>query len=294
MKSRAHTKVDLHQKITDAIIEQLEAGTVPWQSGRSGSPALPLRHNNDPYKGINVLLLWSDAAHKGYVNPNWMTYRQAAEYGGQVRKGEASSMAVFASGAKTLEDESGETKHLPGFLKQFRVFNADQIDDLPSTFYPAPPAEIYHHDRIDRIETFIDALDIGIKPAPGPAHYPHDNTVGMPPLERYETVNAYYHDIFHELTHVTRVPDRLDRDFGRKKKGDAGYAKEELVAEIGANFLLAHFGLTTTEANSASYIDGWLSAMRDDKSFIISAASHASKALGYLLALAAESSSKAA
>ena len=294
MKSKSKTSVDLHQKITDTIIDLLEAGTVPWQSGRSGSPALPLRHNNEPYNGINVLLLWNDAAYKGYVNPNWMTYRQAKEYGGQVRKDEKSSMAVFASAQRTVEDESGETQILPGFLKRFAVFNADQIDDLPASFYAAPPPQTYSHQRIEHIDAFLAAIGVRIDFHPGPAHFESTDNIGMPLLERYETINAYYHDLFHELIHWTRVPSRLDRNFGRKKKGDAGYAKEELVAEIGANFLLAHFGITTTEANSASYIEGWLSAMRNDKRFITSAASHASKAFAYLLILAGESRTKSA
>lgn len=289
---------DINQQITDQIIEQMEAGTAPWNAGRSVANTLPLRHKGEHYNGVNVLILWSEAAKKGYINPNWMTFQQAKDYGGMVRKGEKSARAVFAKTLQSTDEETGEIKSTGGFLKRYAVFNAGQIDNLPEGFYEGKPLATYENNRIEEIDAFIEATGATVVEGTSPCHYPAKNTIEMPPFDHYESGENYYHDLLHELTHWTRVSNRLDRNCGQKKKFDNGYIKEELVAEIGTSFLLAHFGLAVPIRNSAAYmnehLEEYVSAMRQDKKLIVSAASHASKALNYLLALAVANQEQAA
>ncbi|SHM56923.1 protein of unknown function [Paracoccus solventivorans] len=133
---------DLYQHVTDTIIASLEAGTPAWRkpwTGDTGAAAFPRRANGEPYRGINVLMLWLSAAEKGYRAAHWFTYRQAQEAGGQVRKGEKSA-TVVKYGTVEREDEGAEEARKVPYLKAYRVFNAEQIDGLPAEF-TAPPAE---------------------------------------------------------------------------------------------------------------------------------------------------------
>ncbi|MBX3484446.1 zincin-like metallopeptidase domain-containing protein [Phenylobacterium sp.] len=279
---------DVYTRITQTIITHLEAGVRPWtQPWRAGGPvSRPLRHDGTPYTGINVVLLWSEAVDRGYTASTWMTFRQALALGGCVRKGERGSIVVYANQLLRADtDEAGEDieRRIP-FLKAYTVFNAEQIDGLGKDHAPAVPAALNPDDRIRRVDAFFSRCGADIRHGGGCAYYaPGPDYVQMPPFESFVDADGYYATLAHELTHWTRHSSRLDRDLGRQRHGDAGYAREELVAELGAALLCADLGLALEpREDHAAYIASWLKVLRDDRRFIVSAAAHAQRAVTWL------------
>lgn len=283
---------DVYTKITNRIIEALEQGTRPWMqpwnaAHAAGRISRPLRATGETYKGINVLVLWSAAADAGYSAPIWMTYKQAQEQGGQVRKGERGEFVMYANTVTKTEqdDDTGEDveKAVP-ILKRYSVFNVEQIDGLPERFYELAAPVLDTLERIEHAEAFFTATGATIKHQGGQACYSvtHDE-IRMPPFETFKSPEDYYATLAHEATHWTRHPSRLARDFGRKRWGDAGYAMEELVAELGSAFLAADLGLELEpREDHAAYLASWLEVLKHDKRAIFTAASHASRAADYL------------
>lgn len=280
-------KIEIHQTITDQIISAIEAGCPPWRKPWTGSTAvacLPLRHNGEPYRGINILVLWSVAAAQGYNSPRWMTFKQAKDLGGSVRKGEKSALVVYFDTFKK-EDDAGEEKVIP-FTKGYRVFNAEQIDGLPAEFYTQPkaPSDLRtEHDAA--LDAFFNATGAIIESSEDPRAF-YDiarDRIHMPPISTFHDAGGYYGTLAHELTHWTGAASRLDR-FGRFADRKA-HAFEELVAEIGNCLLCAELGLTPDFQQSGAYIQGWLRAMREDTRAIFRAASEAQKAIDLILTL---------
>jgi antirestriction protein ArdC len=282
---------DIHTRITQQIITQLEAGVRPWAQPwkHSASVSRPLRHDGTPYNGINVVLLWGEAADRGYTRPTWMTFRQALALGAHVRKGERGATVVYAN--QIVREDTGEPgegveRRIP-FLKAYTVFNLDQIEGLPDRFGEPEAQDINPDERIAQVDAFFRHCGADVRHGGGAAYYaPGPDFVQMPPFECFETADAYYSTLGHEMTHWTRHPTRLDRDFGRQRFGDAGYAREELVAELGAAFLCSDLGLALEpREDHAAYIASWLQVLKDDVRFVVSAASHAQKAVDHLKAL---------
>jgi antirestriction protein ArdC len=188
---------------------------------------------------------------------------------------------------RKTDSETGETAERNiAFLKSYTVFNAQQIEGLPEHYYPkaktVEAAEVMP--RIAHAEAFAQATGAKITHGGAKAFYmPSADRVQMPPFESFRDATAYYATLIHELTHWTKHPKRLDRDFGRKRFGDQGYAMEELVAELGAAFLCADLDLSPEpRPDHASYIASWLKVLREDKRAIFTAASHAQRAADYL------------
>ncbi|WP_447909511.1 ArdC family protein [Brevundimonas bullata] len=288
--TRAHepARPDLYDRVTQTIVAQLEAGVRPWSQpwAAAGGGGLPLRHDGRPYNGINVVLLWSEAIRKGFTAPIWMTFRQALERGAHARKGECGSTVVYANQIlreETSDDGEEEIRRIP-FLKAYTVFNVAQIEGLDAGFHPAPVVRLDPDLRIARAETFFAATGAEIRHGGGRAYYaPGPDYVQMPPFECFDDPESYYATLGHELTHWTRHSSRLDRDFGRARHGDAGYAREELVAELGSAFLCAALGLhLEPREDHAAYLASWLEVLKNDHRFIFSAAAHAQRAVGYL------------
>ena len=290
-------KKDVYTRITEKIIIDLEKGTPPWlqpwQAGHvAGSVSRPLRAVGIPYRGVNVLMLWAAAMEANYCCPIWLTYKQAQEVGGQVRKGEKGSLVVYANTfSKTTTTEKGEEieESIP-FMKGYTVFNVEQIDNLPVHFYArVEPVHETPLERITHLENFFAATNAEIRHGGNNALYRVDaDFIQMPDIQAFHNVEGYYATAAHEITHWTRHKSRLDRDLGRKRFGDAGYAMEELVAEIGAAFLCVDLGLTPEpREDHAAYIDSWLKALKNDKRAIFSAAGHAQRAVDYLHGLQA-------
>jgi antirestriction protein ArdC len=291
--SRPHdpSRPDLYSRVTQAIVTDLENGVRPWTKPWSaehlaGSISRPLRSTGEPYSGINVILLWAEATAHGYTAPIWITFRQALALGGHVRKGEHGATVVYANRiSRTETGDNGEDveRSIP-FLKAYTVFNVDQVEGLPAHFYAQAAPVTDPGQRIDHAEAFFAATRADIRHGGGQAYYAlQPDYVQMPPFECFEDAEAYYATLAHECTHWTRHPTRLDRDFGRKRWGDEGYAREELVAELGAAFLCADLGLELSpREDHAAYIDSWLKVLNDDKRFIFTAAAYAQRAADYL------------
>lgn len=285
----AKAKIDIYQSITDKIIKKLEEGVKPWfkpwnAENAAGKISRPLRHDFTPYNGINVLNLWMTAEEKGYSAPVWMTFKQDKDLGGMVKKGEKASLSVFAKTfTKTEEDENtGEEveKNIP-FMKGYSVFNVEQIDGLPAKYYElAKEPEITPEQRIEEIEQFFLNTGAEINEGGNKAYYAIGaDKIQIPPFVAFEDAESFYSTLAHETTHWTRHPSRLDRDLGRKKWGDEGYAMEELVAELGSAYIGADLGLAPdVREENAAYIQSWLKVLKEDKRAIFTAAAHAQRA----------------
>lgn len=285
---------DVYERVTTRIISDLEKGVRPWLKPWSvehaaGRITRPLRHNGTPYRGINVLLLWGEAMAKGYAAPLWMTYKQALELKAQVRKGEHGSLVVYADKiTKTGTDEAGEsTEREIRFMKGYTVFNVEQIDGLPEHYYARPVNPLPASERDALADRFISATGADLRHGGNQAFYaPSRDLIQLPPFEAFRDKESYYATALHELTHWTRHPSRLDRDFGRQRFGDQGYAREELVAELGAAFLCADLGITPDiRDDHAAYLGHWLTVLKSDKRAIFQAAAHAQRAADYLCGL---------
>lgn len=286
-------KQDVYSRITEKIVADLEQGVRPWlqpwnAEHAAGRITRPLRHNGLPYNGMNVIMLWAEAMEKGYNAPIWMTFRQARELGGHIRKGEHGSLVVYASTFhKTETDEvTGEDveKDIP-FMKGYTVFNVEQIEDLPAHYYAtAEPPTLTPAERIAHAEAFLEHTGASVHHGGNQAYYAIGlDRIQMPPFEFFKDPESYYETRLHETCHWTRHESRLNRDFGRKRWGDEGYAMEELVAEIGSCFLSADLDLTPeVREDHAAYIGSWLKVLKNDKRAIFTAAAHAQRAADFL------------
>jgi antirestriction protein ArdC len=294
MKNEANStsRQDVYTRITSQIVASLEHRVRPWvkpwnAEHAAGRITQPLRFNLQPYSGINILSLWMSAAAQGFAAPIWMTFRQAIELSAHVRKGEKGSLVVYANAiTRTERDETSGVyveREIP-YLKGYTVFNVEQIDGLPDHYYAKAAPKLDSVARIERAENFFAASNATIRHGGNRAYYAQEvDYVQMPPFECFSDVESYYSSLAHELTHWTKHPSRLARDFGRKQWGDESYAQEELVAELGAAFLCSHLELASeAREENASYIANWLEVLKNDTRFIFKAAAHAQRAADYL------------
>lgn len=274
-------KTDIYQTVTDSIVEALESGVKPWVCPwvRNGVAAgLPANFSTDTaYSGINIMLLWCSAAKQGFQDSRWLTYKQAQELGGQVRKGEIGTTAIFY---KALEKEAddGEIEKIP-MLKSFTVFNVEQIDGLDIETAPQPVTQF---DPLAKVEAVITRTGAKITECGVKAYYqPSTDEIRLPERFRFEDAANFYATGLHELVHWSGAKHRLNRE-KRGRFGSEGYAFEELIAELGSAFLMADLGVVG-EVQHESYIASWLKSLKDDKRYIFKAASAASKAHRYLM-----------
>ncbi|MBM6595429.1 ArdC family protein [Microvirga pudoricolor] len=291
-KTSETPRVDPYARVTSRIVADLEQGVrpwvKPWSAGNGGAPVTrPLRANGLAYQGINVLTLWTEAMLRGYTASTWMTYKQAADLGGQVRKGETSS-TVFKAGTFTKEEQNSDTgekaERSVAYLKAYSVFNVEQVDGLPTHFYAkAETKEERPFEVVEAAEAFFRATGSTIRHGGDRAFYsPGLDFIQMPPHAAFKDAVSYYATLGHEHIHWTGHGDRLGRTFG-KRFGDSSYAFEELVAELGAAFLCADLALTLEpRADHASYIESWIRVLKQDSRAVFSAAGHAERAVRYL------------
>lgn len=293
MTNTATTRsADIYSRVTDKIISDLEQGVRPWLrpwnvDNTVGRITRPLRHNGIPYRGINVVTLWAAASAKGFACQRWLTFRQALELGGNVRKGQTGEPVVYATRITRTETngKGAEVEREIPFLKGYTVFNAEQCEGLPADYTAQDEAPaLSPMQRIEAADTFFAATGADIRHGGTRAFYAEGSDfVQMPPFEMFRDAESYAAMLAHELTHWTKNDKRLARDMGRVRHGDKGYACEELVAELGAAFLCADLGITPeVREDHAAYIASWLVVLRGDKRFVFSAASHAQRAADYL------------
>jgi antirestriction protein ArdC len=234
MKSR-----DVCQNITNAIIAELEKGVLPWTRPWAGTagPVMPRRHSGIRYRGVNVLILWGKAEAAGYRSPFWMTFKQAQEYGANIRKGERGTQIVYANNATKSEiNEAGEdVEQSFSFLKAYTVFNAEQIDNLPERVSaPAVPAicpDSKDWTEHENASAWFEAVPAEVRHGGGRACFiPSLDLIEMPNRDDFITAQHYFSVRAHETVHWTATAHRLDRSFGGGRWGEEGYAIEELVA----------------------------------------------------------------
>lgn len=281
------TARNIHKEITDRILSALAAGVVPWRKPwhEYGSGAMPRNAiTGRAYSGANVPLLWMARDDAGYPSARFLTYKQAQEAGGNVRKGEKGHPIIFV-GAIEKERDNGEKERI-AFLKSFTVFNLAQCDGLESLDDTTPPA-INPDERDGLAEAFLRASGATITHGEARAYFStKQDRINLPLFEAFTSSAEYYSTAFHELTHWTGHEGRLNRTFG-KRFGDQAYSAEELTAELGSAFLCAEFGFdNATIENQAAYIGHWREALEKNERIFVAAAAAASKAHEYLRDLA--------
>lgn len=270
-----------YDQITERIIALLEQGTVPWQKPWQAKTGLPRNLiSKRPYRGINVFLL--HAMH--YESPFWLTFRQAMELGGSVRKGEKACPVVFWKQLEVEDKETGEAEKI-SLLRLYSVFNLAQIDGLKNT--PAITEEPAN--GITSAAQIIEQMPQRppIKHGMARAFYSlSGDYVGLPSPERFKSEAEYYCVAYHELVHSSGHSSRLNRSTLTESEGFGSdpYCKEELIAEMGAAFLCGQAGIAErTIENSAAYIQGWLEQLQNDNKLIVRAAAQAQKAADFIL-----------
>lgn len=281
----------VNEMITKKILEELDKGNVPWQKtwGSVGFPKNLV--SKKPYRGVNVLMLILEH----YSSPWWVTFKQAKELGGDVKKGEHGTPVVFwkTFEAPDFDEKSNHLVKTVPFLRYYTVFNTDQCEGLEGKV-PAVirPAEVLM--PLDACEQIVNGYTDKpqINYTGDVASYrPQLDVVHCPPLKFFKRPEDFYSVLFHECVHSTGHKSRLERlgvsDCGIF--GSENYSKEELVAEIGAIFLVNLAGIQVTFENSVSYLRGWMKRLSQDHSLIIQAASQAQKAYDYILGIKEES-----
>ncbi len=280
-------KADVYQVITDRVITLLEQGVIPWQKPWQGGQTLPRNAvSGREYRGVNVFLLHA----MSYASPYWLTFNQAKELGGTVRRGEKACPVVFW---KWLEsDDPADSRRIP-FLRYYSVFNVGQCDGIPADKVPSLDGTRREHSPIAEAEGIVATMPRRpeIRGGLDRAFYsPGADFVGMPAPESFRSAEDFYSVLFHELTHATGHASRLNRkgvagtDGEWSAFGSTPYAKEELVAEMGAAFLCGQAGIVErTLDNSAAYVASWLQRLKDDRRLVVHAAAQAQKAADFIL-----------
>lgn len=288
-----HPSRDLHADITNQLIAAIEADpgkpSLPWrrQGGALHIPVNALTGN--AYRGINIVSLWVAAASRGYATPLWGTYRQWAEKGAQVRRGEKSSLVVFYKEYEAVPDpDDADDTGTRRVARASHVFNADQVEGFE---LPPLPLSLGPIERLAQADAFVTATGATIRHGGDRAFFaPASDHIQMPEeglftgTQTMTRSEGYYATLVHELVHWSGAKHRLARDLG-KRFGDNAYAAEELVAEIGAAFLCAELKITQdVRPDHAQYLANWLTLFKDDSRAIFAAAARASEAAAWLKA----------
>jgi antirestriction protein ArdC len=288
-------KQELEATITQLVTSQLEQGIIPWRKGWSSLGIAPTSLvTGKNYQGINSLVL--SIVGENYGSPFWLTYLEATKRGGYVRKGEKATPIVKWSKFEREDKATGET--VEGyFMRSYAVFNLEQCDSVEASeaesLTKREPVSV--EAGVNKIlESFKDKPIIEHRASERAFYVPSQDKVTLPTLEQFNSSLDYSATLAHELIHSTGHKSRLNRHGERDLDkpchfGSENYAKEELVAEIGAQFLMNGAGIDATSelTNSASYVAGWLKALKDDASLIVSACGKAQKASDYILGITA-------
>lgn len=277
------------ESVSGRIIAELERGAAPW---------------------VNVLLLWL-LQQAGYRTPRYLTFKQARDIGGNVRRGrnlpcnavtnrpysgcnEHGTRIYFLKQLEVRDEkaESEDAVRLVPMLREYTVFNVDQCEGLPNRVYEYPAVRMRYPDCRDQLaDDFLRSTGADIREGHGEALYvPSRDFVSLPPFAVFKGAHQFYSTAFHELTHWTGHSSRLDRDL-KHRFGSRQYAAEELVAELGAAFLCAEFGFDGN-LRHAGYLATWIELLKTDKRALFTAASMASQAAEYLRTLVLQDQSE--
>lgn len=289
------SNANAYARVTRVILDALRQGTIPWR--RTWATDAPQSVRGHRYRGINALVTTLVAMEAGYDDPRWITYRHAKERGGHVRKGEKSTSVIYwtwikrrgagqGSAPSETHGEAGEgARETFAIAKIYRVFNVAQCDGLDLAPWDAQRPE---RSPIEACEALVRRYRGGaprIVRASAPSYEPATDRVRMPPLRAFESAEAYHAALFHELVHSTGHATRLARKgvTDLDAFGSHQYAKEELIAELGAAFLCARAGIeSATRDSAASYLAHWLGVLEADPSILVGAAQHAQHAVDWI------------
>jgi antirestriction protein ArdC len=287
----ATTKRDHYQELTDRIVALLEQGTRPWRKPWDPAKAVSLHHpvnavTGRPYRGINVIVLSLAALAFPESDPRWCSYKQAADRGWQVRRGEKGTAIFFYKPIELKdsgepEDDKDSRKTIP-LLRSFTIFHASQIDGIPEFDPPARDATPWKEPEATRI--ILDNSKIEIRIGGDQAYYcPASDHIQLPPAKAFSSPDHWSSVAMHEASHWTGSPTRLNRDLS-SKFGSEGYAREELRCEIASYFVSMELGIPADIPNHASYLASWVKILKQDRHEIFRAAADAQKITYYLLA----------
>ena len=279
-------KNEIYSQVTEQIIADLEAGTVPWEQPWNGGFSLPRNGSTQNfYSGINILILWMRQKKACFSSSQWLTFNQAKTLGGSVKKGEKATRILFYSPLKIEEknDAGNVEEKTISMLKVHSVFNLTQIEGLESLIeIERGTAQRSEPEICIEAEKVLQNSGAKVSFDGGPMAF-YDiasDSIHMPEKTMFKDQLGFYGTLLHELTHWTGAETRLNRKL-ESTKVKSQYAAEELVAELGSSFLCAHVGLKYTTQH-ASYINEWLKVLREDKGAIFRAASQARVATEFL------------
>ena len=273
--------MDIYAAVTDRLIAQMEQGVIPWQRPWVSAGKAVSHVTGNPYSLLNQMLLGRPG--------EYLTFRQCQEAGGKVKKGEKSSIVVFWKWIEHEDEETGETKEVP-FLRYYNVFHIDQCEGVSARYtqenpFPDGATTVEHAQNI--IYDYLGRTGVKLlhQQSDRAFYRPSTDEIVLPMRKQFVSTAEYYSTVFHEVTHSTGHPSRLNRLDKVAAFGSDVYSKEALVAESGAAALVNHVGLETSTSlrNNAAYIQNWLSVLRGDKRFIVSAAGKAEKAVRFIL-----------
>jgi len=286
---------DMYEVVTNRIIERLEQGELTWRKTWSSYGLARNYVSGKAYKGINMLLMNLFSPHS---IPYYLTFKQAQDLGGNVKKGaKAQQVFYFNVIFKDANDQTiskevaatmGDNVKVIKFLKYYNVFNVEDIEGIE---FKIDDLKLLPNEKIERCEQVLNAYpsppEYVEKDRAGAYYTPKEDSINMPPIEQFESAEAYYATFFHESIHSTGHPKRLNREGVAQfdRFGSERYSLEELVAELGASFLCGLTGIDREPVieNTAAYIQGWLKKLKDDKQFIFKAAAEAQKAVDFIV-----------
>ena len=272
--------MDLYKEITERIMNQMQEGVIPWHKPWISGKAIS-RTTGKPYSLLNQMMLGKPG--------EYLTFKQCQAEGGKVKKGEKAQMVVFWKWMTVEDEETKEEKEVP-FLRYYNVFHISQCENIKPKreILPAEHADAdLTADRIIQGYTAREGVRLHHSEGDRAFYRPADDSITVPAMKQFISTAEYYSTIFHELTHSTGHGRRLNRIDKTAHFGSEEYSKEELVAEIGASALVNHAGLETVSSfrNNAAYIQNWLTVLKNDKRFIVSAAGKAEKAVNLILGI---------
>jgi len=283
------TKITTHDKL-DKVVENLiakveEAGSWVKPFKTAIASGMPINGTSGKeYRGINVFTLWATAMEKGYTSNKWFTFNQLKAKKQTVIKGEKSTQIFFFKPLQVIDKDADDgSKKTIFLLKSYNVFNLEQTD-IEVIETETKEDEVTENEVIKNAKEFFDNLDyLEVTQHPQPHYNPSTDTIGIPSINDFVSSEEYYSTLGHEYIHSTGIESRLNRD-GFKSNAKTDYAFEELVAEIGSIFVMARLGLNAEpiQDNSAAYLKGWLTALKNDKKMLWRAASQAHKAFEFL------------
>ena len=289
------TSPDMYEVVTNRIIEKLEQGELTWRKTWSSYGLARNYVSGKAYRGINMLLMNLFSPH---AIPYYLTFKQAQDLGGNVKKGakaqqvfyfnvifkDADDRTVTREVAETLGDDVKVMK----FLKYYNIFN---VEDIEGVEFQIDDLQLLPNEKITRcdhvLNSYLSPPQYVQKDRSGAYYSSKEDTINVPPIEQFESAEAYYATLFHEAIHSTGHPSRLNREGVAQfdRFGSERYSLEELIAELGASFLCGLTGIDREPVveNTAAYIQGWLKKLKDDKQFIFKAAAEAQKAVDYIV-----------